>query len=1835
MDRPPRGSQNERVASQRVVEVHSGHDDLAGATGSGYVVGPGLVLTSAYLVDPAAPCHVRGDGARAAAEPVWRGSGSLAATLLRVTDPGPWTEPPGTVRWGRITGDEAPCVVRGRAAVPGAGVVPGAAGAEAGTVPAVAGAGVGVVPVSLRVELAGPPPRTLAGAAVLAEPTGQLVGVLVCWYEDGRADVVPAEALLLDDDFRAWAGGSPGVLEDVSGDERVVLLPELLEPVAVQPPEDCPDWSLPAARHAVVPFVGRKAELAALRTWAAGPEPVSAALVTGPGGAGKSRLAVELGEELAAAGWDTGLLTEASLVGPLSDPAVRLDALRPTLLVLDFPEPSAALAAELARRLAGHRHNPRVRLLLVARASAGAAPPSAAWWRRLDTAAGGRLKRLVHTTIRLEDHPLTLPERAEHAAAAIRAFAARSRQGDEAGGGLDRIRPFPLDDPLYAVPLRVHLAALMRVRGHEAGPGNELIHRFLGRERERWSRSPGAPDAGVAEASVALALLVAPSPGELGALLSVVPGLKAERRADVAGWVSGLLPPPGAPGVPDGVVGQLLEETAGLESLVTAAHDHPGRTAAHLARMLDVLRVGADHPRVRAALRSLVVHRLDRMLVEAAMGPGEQLVDRIDAVLRLLAGEPEVAAAVAALPPWQAGHHGVRALKVTLAEMLVERRRGGKRADLATALSTSSACLAAVGRLPEAVAAARQAADIFAAAPPYEQAEGHAEALFNQAACLLLSEVPEVAQRPAREAVARFGILAEEDPRYAAHAERARYNLACALAGAGRLREAVAGFVAAGGDALLAEDVTAVLTVLPGGASPPARTGFFAGAGSYGGAVEPLGPLGPLDELDEGRLLGLGARLAVMAAEAVRGVAVTDQEVCRRLYRLGVRLDRQGRGEAAVVVAGEAVVRLRGIAAEEPGLRAVLAAAAGLVSRVHAERGELEAAVRGAEEAVDNLRALVVLEPGRHRRDLAGRLSELGEYLLLRRRSWAAAEVLREAVWVAGGLGDGHARLVAGCRRLLGVCLVELGRLDDALAQFEAAAGLLGELDEEDAALRRDVEGWVRRTLTLLGRRAAFPAPPPGLGVGARMRGGLSLAGMAVRPGESVERAEQALAVLTANGADGAADGAERWLPAACALTGLGRWAEAEEIAGRVVEQVREPLQVAVALRVLAGARFARGDFGGASEAAGAAVRALPEEATVPRRLLAGTCLQLRGLCRAHLDDDERAGLDLVRGTTLIAGLLDEHGPLDPELAGTHLLALLALGELQRDPAPFLARALEVRPVPPPEAVRALLDELADHLDGPADGDLLGPLTAFAEAFIREVPVGAEPGLHESLGECLERYAALTGEAAAAEAAVRVFEGPATTGEGYRERLGGAFAVLAGIEHEQARPVLATLERAADLLAGSSQGAALASTLALYGDTLLAARRPVEALAQLERAADLCDELDEPGVAAMAYAGLGAALAALDRPQAALEAVAWSAAEQERMPRGRAAARARADEVRGLVLRRMGRRREALAHLVEAVDQHRTLPRTPARRLAVAEVAVVIVDDLLADGRADEAVEYALLAVDGYAGCPPARLKHALAKQRLVRCHLMCGALGEAAPLVEELIVDARRATGDLTYRAVLADSLAQSAELLTMLHLDDGPKAEARAREAIGLYDELIAAGVAAEGVHAGRAGANLSLAAALAAQERYEDEVAPLREAVSALERYAPGDPLLGGHLARALLMLGDALMAAGRAPEASAVLHRGTRVIGDGYLSVLAHYQLGLCELRLGRDEAADAALRAADGRLRELLGEEEDEELVEMHRDVLRARLELHERAGRAGEVALVERDLIDLRWFRPR
>ncbi len=124
-----------------------------------------------------------------------------------------------------------------------------------------------------------------------------------------------------------------------------------------------------------------------------------------------------------------------------------------------------------------------------------------------------------------------------------------------------------------------------------------------------------------------------------------------------------------------------------------------------------------------------------------------------------------------------------------------------------------------------------------------------------------------------------------------------------------------------------------------------------------------------------------------------------------------------------------------------------------------------------------------------------------------------------------------------------------------------------------------------------------------------------------------------------------------------------------------------------------------------------------------------------------------------------------------------------------------------------------------------------------------------------------------------------------------------------------------------------------------------------------------------------------------------------------------------------------------------------------------------------------------------------------------------------------------------------------------------------------------------------------------------------------MAALERFSPGNPMQGGLLSRAMLMLGDALMEAERALEAGLVFHRTTQVTRDELTRAVAHARLGFCQQELGRDDAADAALRVSADLLRELSGAESD-----LLRDVLLGRLKLLEKAGKGAEVKAVEAEL---------
>ena len=125
----------------------------------------------------------------------------------------------------------------------------------------------------------------------------------------------------------------------------------------------------------VVPFTGRTGELAALQEWCGGAGLVR--LVTGGGGAGKTRLALELCGQMAGRGWrcvfaDEGAEGEVVRRERAAEPGARV------LLVVDYAEARTGLE-ELPK--AAIREEGRVRVLLLARHAGD-------WWQRLGAGAG-------------------------------------------------------------------------------------------------------------------------------------------------------------------------------------------------------------------------------------------------------------------------------------------------------------------------------------------------------------------------------------------------------------------------------------------------------------------------------------------------------------------------------------------------------------------------------------------------------------------------------------------------------------------------------------------------------------------------------------------------------------------------------------------------------------------------------------------------------------------------------------------------------------------------------------------------------------------------------------------------------------------------------------------------------------------------------------------------------------------------------------------------------------------------------------------------------------------------------------------------------------------------------------------------------------------------------------------------------------------------------------------------------------------------------------------------------------------------------------------------------
>jgi hypothetical protein len=354
-------------------------------------------------------------------------------------------------------------------------------------------------------------------------------------------------------------------------------------------------------RREVVGFVGRQAELAALTAWCEGDAGDRLRLVTGPGGVGKTRLAVELAQRMRGQGWRCERVGDGQEDKAIA--ALRGLTGKRALLVVDYAETRTGLRAMLTT-LAG-KEGAGVRVLLVAR-SAGE------WWDQLgagqpavwdltqaakaaefalpaEVAADVTDAEVVARAVRAFARALELPERAVHLS------------GDS-GTGSQRV-------------LDLHAAALVALLSEpEPGPVRVDLRTVLGEllrhETRLWYDSaraarlgegPGGLTAVMVRQLVAAGCLLGAATREEARLLpGRIPQMSASAR--LAGWLRELYPP--VPGESDWLGSLQPDRLAELHTVreLAAAPDLARSCLAHLdarqaKRAVTLLaRASADDP---------------------------------------------------------------------------------------------------------------------------------------------------------------------------------------------------------------------------------------------------------------------------------------------------------------------------------------------------------------------------------------------------------------------------------------------------------------------------------------------------------------------------------------------------------------------------------------------------------------------------------------------------------------------------------------------------------------------------------------------------------------------------------------------------------------------------------------------------------------------------------------------------------------------------------------------------------------------------------------------------------------------------------------------------------------------------------------------------------------------------------------------------------------------------------------------------------------------------------------------------------------------------------------
>jgi tetratricopeptide (TPR) repeat protein len=767
-------------------------------------------------------------------------------------------------------------------------------------------------------------------------------------------------------------------------------------------------------RRELVGFVGRDEELASLMAWHEDDGAGRLRLVTGPGGVGKTRLAVELAERVKKLGWRSERIADGQ-------EAAAIDLLRAVtgsraLLVVDYAETRVGLKQMLAALASDQGEG--VRVLLLARSVGD-------WWDQLGV-GDPAVWDLIQSA---SEHQLSLSlgvSDAEIIELAVRSFARELGLPErtveiygDSGAGQRRV-------------LDLHAAALVAVLADAATETvrvdiRTVLGELLRHEQHFWydsARTHGLRDGQDGTTSRVLRQIVAAAcllggatEDEARALPGRVPGVRPSVK--IAEWLRALYPPdPGQAEWIGSVQPDRLAELHVLRELdaspefsracLTSLDSRQALLAVTL-----LARASSDYVEAEDLLSQALPAVAD--LIADAQAPVETLMAIFNAI-----PYPTVVLAPAA---------------ATLGQRIASRLPAGTEpAVRAYWLSNLGLRLAELARPADALNAEQEAVAVYrelAAANPQRYRTDLAATLNHLGVRFSQLGRPAEALPAVEEAAAIRRELAAADPdRYRPDLAATLNSLSVRLSELGRPVEALAA----------AQEAAAIRRELAAASPDRYRPDLATSLSNLGISLSELGrPAEALLVMEE--TVAMYRELAAASPDRYR------PDLAAALNNLSVTLSELGRPAEALLVMEETVAVYRELAAVRPDrYRPDLAAALNNLSVRFSELGRPAEALPVIEETVTIHRELAAASPDRYRPDLAQSLTNLGATLYELGHPAEALLVMEETVAVyrelAAASPDRYRPDLAQSLTNLGEVLGAAGRKADADAARAEAANL-------------------------------------------------------------------------------------------------------------------------------------------------------------------------------------------------------------------------------------------------------------------------------------------------------------------------------------------------------------------------------------------------------------------------------------------------------------------------------------------------------------------------------------------------------------------------------------------------------------------------------------------------------------------------------------------------------------------------------------------------------------------------------------------------------------------------